>query len=163
MFLFFCRFVGDLRPNKNYIDGAILVYDVARYKSKIKIKELLLDEYSSYINNKIPIMIVATECKNKIREDLLEDKNFFGEEFLFNAISIKEKTSINIDKILKEIKDLNELTSPSNQFKLMMEHATQLYLCEIPNPINDMQRQVETSVLRDGIKGIKSFLSLVCI
>ncbi|CAG8809876.1 16215_t:CDS:2, partial [Racocetra persica] len=141
----------DLRPNKNYysyIDGAVLVYDISQPDSKTKINELLLDEDNSYINNKIPIMIIANKCdkyENKNREDLLKEKQYFGEKFLFNTTSFEEKTSTSLDKILEEINDLNELAPPNNQFKSIMEHATQLYLCEIPKVIYGRQQQVELS------------------
>ncbi|CAG8651100.1 5174_t:CDS:2, partial [Dentiscutata heterogama] len=114
--------IGDLRPNKIYIDGAVLVYDISQPDSKTKIKELLLDECSSYF----------------------KEKNYFGEEFLFNETSIEEKTSASLNKILEETNDLNELTSPKNkQFKFIMEHATKLYLYEIPKVIYGRQQQVE--------------------
>ncbi|CAG8731000.1 14337_t:CDS:2, partial [Cetraspora pellucida] len=169
----------DLRPNKNYysyIDGAVLVYDISQSDNKTKVKKLLSDEDNSYINSKFPIMIIANKYdkyENK-NNSLIEEKNYFGDEFLFNTTSYEEKTSASLNKILKDCisrlsnfkgkfeksktNDLSQLIPPSNQFKSMMEHATQLYLCEIPKIIYDRQ---QLEVLCDGIKGIKSFLSLV--
>ncbi|KAF0457823.1 hypothetical protein F8M41_001106 [Gigaspora margarita] len=160
----------------SYIDGAILVYDVSETNGLVKIKELSR-EYtntdSDYLTNKIPIMIIANKWdkyKQKSRDDLLKEiKNFVGEEFLFNVTSKDEKTSASIEEILKkcisklldfkEINNLNELTSPNNQFKPMMKHAIQLYLYGIPKKIID-NRLKQLEVLNEEMDGVKSFLSL---
>ncbi|CAG8843420.1 17145_t:CDS:2, partial [Racocetra persica] len=63
------------------------------------------------------------------------------EEFLCSITSREEKTSTSLEDILKKINDLNELTSPNNQFKLMMKHAAQLYLYVIPRKIIDSRRK----------------------
>ncbi|CAG8676578.1 22988_t:CDS:2, partial [Gigaspora rosea] len=137
----------NLRPNKNYynyIDCAILVYDVSRTDGLEKIKELSREYVNTDSNNVInnnPIMVIANKWdknKQKSRDDLLNEvNNFVGEEFLCDITSIEEETSTSLEGIIKkcisrlldfrEINDLNELTSSSNQFKPMMKHATQLY------------------------------------
>ncbi|CAG8666556.1 2975_t:CDS:2, partial [Cetraspora pellucida] len=107
-----------------------------------------------YISSKIPIMIIANKCdknKHENRDDLLKEvKNYFGEEYLFDKTSIKEKTSDKLNKILEE------LTSPSNQFKFMMEYATRLYSFEIPKKVIYNGEQIEGLTSED----IKSFLWL---
>ncbi|RIB01493.1 P-loop containing nucleoside triphosphate hydrolase protein [Gigaspora rosea] len=78
----------NLRPNKNYynyIDGAILVYDISRTDGLEKIKELsreYVNTASNYVNNNIPIMIIANKWdknKQKSRDDLLNKVNNFAE------------------------------------------------------------------------------------
>ncbi|CAG8559745.1 13872_t:CDS:2, partial [Cetraspora pellucida] len=158
----------SLRPNKNYVDGAILVYDISQFDALKEIKELS----SEYNSNKIPIMIIANKCDNNkhknsvdflkdIKDYFGEELNILGEEFLFDKTSIKDKTSASLDKILKECasrlldfketKELNELTSPSNQFKSIMKHTTQLYLYEVPKKVIGGRQQIE-EILHDGIK-----------
>ncbi|RIB23138.1 P-loop containing nucleoside triphosphate hydrolase protein [Gigaspora rosea] len=156
----------NLKPNKNYysyIDGAILVYDVSKTNGLEKIKELSR-EYtntdSDYVTNKIPIMIIANKW-DEYRQKRVE--------FLYNVTSKEEKTSASIEEILKkcisrlldfkEISDLNELTSPNNQLKLMMEHAIKLYLYGIPKKIIYSRRK-QLEVPNEEMDGIKSFLSL---
>ncbi|CAG8804727.1 33854_t:CDS:2, partial [Racocetra persica] len=91
----------NLRPNKNYIDGAILVYDTSESDGLNEMKEISHE----YISSKIPIMIIANKCdinKHENRDDLLKEvKNYFGEECLFDKTSIKEKTSDKLNKILE--------------------------------------------------------------
>ncbi|RIB25121.1 P-loop containing nucleoside triphosphate hydrolase protein [Gigaspora rosea] len=159
----------NLRPNKNYysyIDGAILVYDINDSDGLIGINEVLCD-YSKHATYKIPMMIIANKCNgntNEIRADLLQKiKTSVGKEFLFDVASINEETS-DINKILeecihrfsdfREIKNLKELTFPSNQFKsITNEYATRLYSFEILNK----RKQIEELTSEEII----SFLSLI--
>ncbi|CAG8732934.1 24917_t:CDS:2, partial [Dentiscutata erythropus] len=97
----------NLRPNKNYIDGAILVYDVSQTDGLEKIIDIS-HEYvhndSYYVANEIPIMIVANnwDKNKKSRDDLLKEvKNFVGEEFLCTITSKEEKISPGLEEILK--------------------------------------------------------------
>ncbi|RIB22021.1 hypothetical protein C2G38_2297121 [Gigaspora rosea] len=168
----------NLRPNKNYynyIDGAILVYDISHPNGLEKIKELsreYVNTDSNYVINNIPIMIIANrwdENKQKSRDDLLNEvNNFVGEEFLCDVTSIEEKTSTSLEAIIKkcisrlldfrEINDLNELASASSQFKPMMRHATQLnFYGIIPKKVIDDRRK---EILNEEIDEIKSFLLL---
>ncbi|KAF0499956.1 small GTPase [Gigaspora margarita] len=168
----------NLRPNKiyyNYIDGAILVYDISDADGLEKIKELSREYVNTDCNNVInnfPIMIIANqwdENKQKNRDDLLNEvNNFVGEEFLCDITSIEEKTSTSLEKIIKkcisrlldfrEINDLNVLISSSNQFKPMMKHATQLYFYGvIPKKVIDDRRK---EILNEEMDEIKSFLLL---
>ncbi|CAG8579545.1 2260_t:CDS:2, partial [Racocetra persica] len=161
----------NMRPNINYysyIDGAMLVYDISDGLKKI---EELSREYtntdSNYVTDKIPIMIIANkwdENEHKNEDDLLKEiKNSVGEEFLCNITSTEEKISkisSSFEEILKkcksrlldfrEVNDLHILTSPSNQFNLMMKRATQLY--GIPKKvIDDRRKQLE--ILNEEMDG----------
>ncbi|CAG8833475.1 14484_t:CDS:2, partial [Cetraspora pellucida] len=161
-----------------YIDGAILVYDISQTNGLGGIAKLLreyTDIDSNYVTNEIPIMIIANKWdildinKQKSEKDLLEEvKNsvdISGEEFLCNITSINEKTSTNIEEILKkcisrllDLKDINNLNE-LNKFKPMMKHVTRLYLYEIPQKIINSGRK-QLKVLNEEMDGIKLFLSL---
>ncbi|CAG8522372.1 1317_t:CDS:2, partial [Racocetra fulgida] len=117
---------------------------------------------------KIPTMIVANNRNynaNNNEADLLHEikpsigecnVNFKNKANFLLGISIRAYIiylSCNL-----EIKVLSELTSPSNQFKSMIEYTARLYSLEIPKKvISNSQEQIEGLTSEE----INSFLRLV--
>ncbi|RIB23258.1 hypothetical protein C2G38_2171826 [Gigaspora rosea] len=72
----------------SYINGAIFVCDISSTDILNEIKELsdeYRNEHGSYINDKVPIVIIADKNVQKIRNDILkETKNYVDDELLFD-------------------------------------------------------------------------------